>query len=1079
MSFQFYVKSLPFYVKSYTSSTHLLELNSLDVHSPLSTKLSDANLQDSLSVADSRAELVPTDTKYEAELNGIDPSLLVEAELSVAEEFARTAPKFHYGANSRIVGKCKPDSLSYAGAFRRSEGTFSDLAAHISKGYPWMPALLDKGSRRYQVHANFAEIVAADIDHGMTMDEALQQPFIAAHCGLAIESSSSRPEHHKFRLVFRLPKAVTDWQTIRICNRYLIELLSIADPSCKDACRFFFGGKGRQAFLLNEAATLPADFIEQAIAWHTENEQVKEAAFQLALSRRQEYETDGDDLLERVKEALNYIPRRSPGSGNYDESLRVLMALTNEFGEATATALGQYWSPSIPGTSWDVASKVASFRRSSGRPVTIASLFKLAIQNGYKPPKRRAVGFDWLRQAMKPQVSKVTPAAVTAPANPVDTYKKGDRLIHWQREQPQSKIVFDMSGTGAGKSYDTGKVEPQAFGVDSLMYLTPQHRNPTVPTLESGNGWEDMNSRHEGLVEETTPGGGTRIRHPKKGEVPNIPGNCSRVPAIRALENKNIEGASTAAVICQSCPLKNLCTESVGDGFGYLKQRSDALVAPKLRINPISMPNPEDFDYSKTMLVIEEVSQNFKLVDTLVVNANDFSHVAAQVLGEAELATLLPLLKAFKSLFDSTVKTGKYGLEHDALLARLPNMEHVDIEAIAALLAPNLDCLKTTDDPEAINFQVAKQWVADLLRVMQGVPGFLHFGDGKLSITRADNRLREVVKAANSVVCLDATMTPKALAMKLGCRVEDIHGCKQEEAPDTGNLTIKQLRDLGRMGMQRGADQLQRLEAIADYCKGIDPTTKVIDFMKFGADGAWWRDSRGVNDFEKVKTLILVGAPCSNLLELKREWVCSTGEKAKGAEFQAWINEQINAEIMQGNGRLRANRRPDEKLEVLIITDLKLSFPVVEITAADICPQAAGKVDRLVQMAAEAAVALTAAGEKVTQQAIADVIACSRSRLSQLKESVNSAIRELNSEINTFAAVPLDPGMVDCVEAIATEASAEDILNSLSDIFIAWTNPAQWLALWEKLSDKAKENLAVALTPFSPDDPDTELLKIG
>jgi hypothetical protein len=50
---------------------------------------------------------------------------------------------FQYGANFKVIGKCDPQNLSYVGAFTTQQGTFADLARHINKGHPWMPALLD------------------------------------------------------------------------------------------------------------------------------------------------------------------------------------------------------------------------------------------------------------------------------------------------------------------------------------------------------------------------------------------------------------------------------------------------------------------------------------------------------------------------------------------------------------------------------------------------------------------------------------------------------------------------------------------------------------------------------------------------------------------------------------------------------------------------------------------------------------------------------------------------------------------------------------------------------------------------
>ena len=70
---------------------------------------------------------------------------------------------FSYGANTEVNGKTDPQKLSDPGAFKPVEGTISDLAKHIGKGYPWMPVVLDEGKPRWQAHANHAE--GAGIGH--------------------------------------------------------------------------------------------------------------------------------------------------------------------------------------------------------------------------------------------------------------------------------------------------------------------------------------------------------------------------------------------------------------------------------------------------------------------------------------------------------------------------------------------------------------------------------------------------------------------------------------------------------------------------------------------------------------------------------------------------------------------------------------------------------------------------------------------------------------------------------------------------------------------------------------------------
>lgn len=1021
-----------------------------------------------------------------------------------AESQARAIQKFSFGANSKIVGKCKPESLSYAGAFRRAEGTFSDLAAHISKGYPWMPALLDEGSRRYQDRANFAEIVAADVDHGMTMDEALQQPFIAAHCGLAIESSSSTPEQHKFRLVFRLPAAVTDWQTIRICNRYLIERLASADPSCKDACRFFFGGKGRRAFLLNEEAALPADFIEQAIAWHNEEERVKEAAYQLTLSRRQEYETGGDDLLERVKEALNYIPRRSLGSGNYEESLRVLMALTNEFGEATATALGEYWSPSIPGTSWDVASKVASLKRGNGRPVTIASLFKLAIQNGYKPPQSKAGGFDWLKRAMKiqPQAATVKRQA-EQPQAEVKLFDSGDRLATWKDAVSGGyRYILDSTPPGSGKTYDAGLVVPEEFGADGVTYLSGQHRNPTVDTLKGSNEWVDLEGRHAGLVREDTPGGGSRLRRIKAGDkAPTIPSNCARTGVIGALREKAVEGADTSKLICGTCPLKEQCGHISGYNFGFLNERRSSLSAVKMRSHPDSQPSPDEFDYSSQLNIWDEPGENFKTKLDIAVSLHDVEQTIAVLLKVGELAPAQELLATILGWVDGSVKTGRYGLGQAELVKLLPDISGIDVEAVQLAIAPDLSFLNTTSEygvdladlspklrsqfadkgweaTQKAGEQVVKQWLPHLLRIISGDRGYLSLRGGVLVLSLPAERHGAVALASKANIFLDATLSRTDLALKLGCGVDEILEVRGR-VPENTNLEIIQVMDVGRLGQDRGQAQMARVAGITASYRAADPEgAGVIDFKKFAedGDGAWWRDSRGTNDYQAARTLILVGTPCANIADQQAEFAILTGSiDFEGDAFTSFVDRATKATIIQGIGRIRADRRPDEKLTVVLLSNFELGIPTAEVTGYSICPEGGTKVEQLVGKAKAAIAHMKALGQKITQDAIAALCGCSQGRISQLGDFINSAINNPNSKINNSEAPPLTPELVGYVEAIAAEGNPEQILNSIAEIFFDWTDPTLWLQMWRSLTNGAQNNLMGALILTLPDEQLAEL----
>ena len=88
-----------------------------------------------------------------------------------------------------------------------------------------------------------------------------------------------------------------------------------------------------------------------------------------------------------------------------------------------------------------------------------------------------------------------------SPASLILEYQPGQRLPTLQQALFDSGFhyVLDISPPGTGKSYDCGCITPDDFDVQQVIYLSDQHRNPTVETLERSNGWSDLEARHGGL----------------------------------------------------------------------------------------------------------------------------------------------------------------------------------------------------------------------------------------------------------------------------------------------------------------------------------------------------------------------------------------------------------------------------------------------------------------------------------------------------------------------------------------------------------------------------------------------------
>lgn len=344
-----------------------------------------------------------------------------------------------WGANFAIVGKCDAQRLSYAGAWRPTTGTIAELAAHISKGHPWMPALLDGNGQRWQTNANQAAVLALDVDSGLTIEQAMGHPFVLTHCALLIESASSTPEHNKFRLVFVLDAPIVGWQSIRIANRYLAEMVGSADPACKDASRYFFGAPGRVPHLLQDVA-LPIDFAERAAAWGAAIEAEEQARAEIA---RKQWEArkasmSDTDLDALIIQALSAIDPNC----QYNDWIAIGMTLAG-LGDSWFTAWDEWSAGASSYNPREMSQRWKSFRgRGDGSPST---LFGIAKRYGFRFPRIEYTPEQKCAYAAaKSQTGNGSPQRTIMPEG-----LKRDEQRAWRKEQRQieARAVFAKYAT--------------------------------------------------------------------------------------------------------------------------------------------------------------------------------------------------------------------------------------------------------------------------------------------------------------------------------------------------------------------------------------------------------------------------------------------------------------------------------------------------------------------------------------------------------------------------------------------------------------------------------------------------------
>ena len=305
-----------------------------------------------------------------------------------------------------------PKELTYAKTWHVFQTDAKGLSDHIAQGFTWMPAILkDDAEKKNDDTCAALYSLAVDIDNSkkgekgvkeiaLSLEDAIQHPFVIAHAALIQESASSKPEWPKFRIIFPLTNPIYGKENINNAYIYLHTKLPGCDPACKDPQRIYYGAPGSTPAFLSLTNTLPGDFLEQAKAYAKKRE---------AAQKRQEnrYSTSASDWLDQnrmtelelIAQLSSYLPSRVKGAGTYPDCFRALCALVHTVGSHEAYRIAEN-SPLATDLSqdWDVARIIQAIEASPpGKKATIGTLVYIAKQNGWRP--------QWFKSSQKKHTS--------------------------------------------------------------------------------------------------------------------------------------------------------------------------------------------------------------------------------------------------------------------------------------------------------------------------------------------------------------------------------------------------------------------------------------------------------------------------------------------------------------------------------------------------------------------------------------------------------------------------------------------------------------------------------------------------
>lgn len=215
-------------------------------------------------------------------------------------------------------------------------------------GMAFAPAL----SSEHRIQNTFVshELALVDIDNGMTLEELQTFPFYQLYGSGYYTTSSHTDAEPKFRILYRLPIAITEAETMRIIYEGLLAVHGAADISCKDPVRLFYGTVNARYREITDRS-IDVDGLELLIkARDIVLEQQSKNIAEIKQDDRQFEPKTEEQVAELLDELRKYYPDL-----NYSIRRDVTWAVAGSIGnQATVSLMRQRWDDSSKNGKYEV-----------------------------------------------------------------------------------------------------------------------------------------------------------------------------------------------------------------------------------------------------------------------------------------------------------------------------------------------------------------------------------------------------------------------------------------------------------------------------------------------------------------------------------------------------------------------------------------------------------------------------------------------------------------------------------------------------------------------------------------------------
>lgn len=164
------------------------------------------------------------------------------------------------GETRRVFRNEEGEKISIGYGWVNLSASLEQIFEIIHEGRAIAPKLNSangKEGNRCADNFDSCELLMIDIDNGMRLDELNTHPYYQKFGSGFYTSSSHKPEHHKFRVLFVLAEKITSAEDMRLLYQGVMRRFKFADAVCKDGARLFYGSKGCEFQIRDKKLTKP------------------------------------------------------------------------------------------------------------------------------------------------------------------------------------------------------------------------------------------------------------------------------------------------------------------------------------------------------------------------------------------------------------------------------------------------------------------------------------------------------------------------------------------------------------------------------------------------------------------------------------------------------------------------------------------------------------------------------------------------------------------------------------------------------------------------------------------------------